>query len=1120
LAGDQNFSTPGNWQGGVVPPSTGADSAQFAQSSYSWVNIGAAHPNFSGLVFQSSGNNLYTDSTGTLTIGSGGISVGSGYLELNVPIILSASQTWAATSNWIESFGASISETGGPATLTTSGSVYLYGTNTFSGGLKVSSGFVYLGSAGAAGTGLLTLSDNTYVEGSSVTIPNPVSLGNNVTLGQYSENNPLNFSGTVTAVNAATTLNIGYYGEVALSGSLTGPASPLSLSIVGNSSMLPNDAGSLLVMEGTLNNVSAVSVSNASLILAPATAPGTAFASLLAAGLQVGNAYNKAYLGLDGMFTTGGAVSSFLTTYGPSIGPVINGALGFDTFANPSSPNVFIDPIDLSSFSSGSFLGLGSATAAILGPTAVITPYNNAYLFGGGGGTLTVQSALADNGVIPRSLTMSVAPEPLTLDLQGSNTYTGGTTVEGGILIFNSPWPSSGTITLNGSGYAGYTENADSTAGAAQAFVSQIQSNSTTAVIGFDSADPSSPRTINDSIDLSGFNSENNPFIGTATAVTLNGLITPANNQYQFTGVKGGRLTVSSNLTDISASAVIGLPNPVEAGGTISTVTLSGTNTYTQGTVLNSGALFINNGSALGTGTISIPATNYNNGNPPSLAPYGGTVTLGNPISVGAPSYGPAIELGNYGTSDMLVLNGIISDYPSQSGQIGIQGPVTINGTNTYSGGTVISGNYSGNTLVYIGNNSAFGTGQINVGEPSTFFPDAGGPVILGNPILLNNTLTLGASGNPYLLTLNGIISSNDGNGLMINGPVALNGMNTFSGLVQIMNAAVSAGNPEAFGTGEVQLTGSSVTDTFTTPSYLDLTGDSTSSINLVPNSTLTLNTDNGAAPAIFNGNIIGDSTDQVVVAGTGIQALFGNSTYGGGTTVTSGAGLIAGSATALGTGPVNVAAGAELITDTGVVLANALTLNTGSPGSEVGGNGTFSPSGGVVVSGGIKISPGADGNIAPFVGNLSFGSQLTLGPGGIYAFDVENAGGVAGTDYDTVNVSGALVLTATSGSPFQIALTSINPSSGTAGLATFNSSQTYSWTLVSAGSISGFDPTAFTFNTSGFQNLTNGGSFSVSESGASLDLNFTPVPEPSTWALMLAGAAALGTRLRKSKRS
>jgi hypothetical protein len=52
--------------------------------------------------------------------------------------------------------------------------------------------------------------------------------------------------------------------------------------------------------------------------------------------------------------------------------------------------------------------------------------------------------------------------------------------------------------------------------------------------------------------------------------------------------------------------------------------------------------------------------------------------------------------------------------------------------------------------------------------------------------------------------------------------------------------------------------------------------------------------------------------------------------------------------------------------------------------------------------------------------------------------------------------------------------------------------------------------------NTSAFSNALNSGTFSLSVTefaggSAGLFLNFTPVPEPSTWALLIAGLGAIG---------
>jgi autotransporter-associated beta strand protein len=198
--------------------------------------------------------------------------------------------------------------------------------------------------------------------------------------------------------------------------------------------------------------------------------------------------------------------------------------------------------------------------------------------------------------------------------------------------------------------------------------------------------------------------------------------------------------------------------------------------------------------------------------------------------------------------------------------------------------------------------------------------------------------------------------------------------------------------------------------------------------------------------------------------------------------------------------GPTAINAGQVHLT--GSAASSAFTINSGGT---LSGTGTL---GALTVASGGTLSPGAS------PGTLAAGATTFAGGGG-YRWEINNATGAAGTNWDLLSVSGALTITATSGNPFTLSLVSLTPGNDAGTLINFNAAQNSSYTIATAsGGIVGFDAGDISINTGSFTNTVNG-TWSLSAIGNNLNLVYTTtaIPEPSTYAalagvLMLAFAA------------
>jgi T5SS/PEP-CTERM-associated repeat protein len=207
------------------------------------------------------------------------------------------------------------------------------------------------------------------------------------------------------------------------------------------------------------------------------------------------------------------------------------------------------------------------------------------------------------------------------------------------------------------------------------------------------------------------------------------------------------------------------------------------------------------------------------------------------------------------------------------------------------------------------------------------------------------------------------------------------------------------------------------------------------------------------------------------------------------------------------------------------LAIQNGGTVTISGPAEiNEGGKITFD-SGGVFSAGSVYVQGGslevAAGQTLAF--NLGGGSgTLTFASDGSYVWQVRDQVESPDTEASLIAVTGALAVDATPSTPFHLKLATVCSGGQPGTLDNFSATAPTSWTiLTTTGGITGFDATKFTIDTTGFLNPTDSGLFSLAQNGNNLVLNFTPVPEPSTWALLITGLATLtASALRRRKRS
>ncbi|MFT3868551.1 MAG: PEP-CTERM sorting domain-containing protein [Nibricoccus sp.] len=567
---------------------------------------------------------------------------------------------------------------------------------------------------------------------------------------------------------------------------------------------------------------------------------------------------------------------------------------------------------------------------------------------------------------------------------------------------------------------------------------------------------------------------------------------------------------VASGKLDI-AGGLIGGGDLVKSGGGL--LRLDGFNLLHGSTQVDGGALIFSNTYALPSGSISASANGYVGAENQSTL----KLMLG---QLNSSTFAGSIGLDS-------APGGSLSTFTDQ---------IDVTNLTNYAGlGSTTVAKLTGNFRVSSNQDYRFsgGAGTLFVQTNLTNYgSDLRLTSVHGTPlsVFLQGSNNFGGSVNVLnsVLVLDSHQAVSSGKVLNIDGPGYIGATERFGGSTSSFLSQLKAGSPNSIAgfdstnisaprtiTEDIDL---SVGGTRNDPYYLGTTTKVTLTGKLTPTNGDSLYLTAVKGGHLIVGSTLGNNIPGVVVGQAnsfdpqgGTVELTGHNNYSGGTKILGGT-LRASNNSALGTGSVDVGSGATLDISSGTSISNQLDI---ASGGRLSGRGAIGTPGGVYFGNGAILSPGGPGSI----GTLTFNSKVTFGSGSVLEFDIGNLNAGAGIGWDLVNVNSLVNLAAQGGSLITLDLKTLTLG-GSAGLLTgFDATQSYSWLFLSANNISGFSSDKFVFDTSGFANSLGNGNFFVTQGNAGLSINFTPVPEPGTYALFALGLGILGLRELRRRR-
>ncbi len=903
----------------------------------------------------------------------------------------------------------------GDITKTGSGTLSLSGTNTYSGTTTISAGIASaVGTTSAFGTSLLK------PNGGTIQVLNN-GAGNN---------------GTITFTNNITlnSTNTGTF-DVNNNGSNTGNT------VVFSSATTNFGNGQLNFTGGNSYNVQITTFK-----LGAGTGAGTTILNPTTANIYISTITSTTgwvhTLQLDG--TSSGNIVSGVFSDGSSVGPVnkTNTSTWILSGANTNTGAITV---------TAGTLQIGNAgTTGSLSTTSTIA--NNATLTFNRTNTITQGTDFVS--VISGSGALIQNGSGGTLVLNGSNTYTGATTVSAGTLKLGAT--GGGTNTPLGTTGAGTSVTAGATldlAGYALGTAEALTLNGTGISSGGALMNSGAATTYSGLVTLG---STGVSILGGTGTIALSNVGTITGSGYALTlgGAQGGSITSI-------IGTVAGTVTKQDAG----IWTLSGSNTYTGLTTISAGTLklgatgdatntplgttgsgtSVTSGAALdlagyalgaaealtlnGTGVSSGGALTNSSG---TAATYTGAIVLGSASSIVSSSGDINLITGGITGAFGLTLSGT-NTASTVTSVIGIgagtltksgTGTWTLSGINTYTGatavnaGTLAAGVVSvANTSGAFGNNSAVTMANVastvlNITGYNTQIGSlTGGGATGGNVTLGAATLTVGGD-NTSPSAYAGVISGTGAMTKIGTGTITLGGANTYTGATTVNAGSLAAGVASVANTSGAFGNNSAVTMANVATAILNITGYSTQVGSLTGGggtggnvtlgaATLSVGGDN-TTPAAYAGVISG--TGGFTKIGTGTITLSGANTYSGATTVSVGS-LAAGIASVANTSGAFGNNSAVTMANVATAILNITGYNT-QVGSLTGGGGT----GGNVTLGAVTLSVGGD-NTSPaaYAGVISGTGALTkIGTGTFIVSGSNTFSGVTTVSAGTLKLGAA----------------------------------------------------------------------------------------------------------------